>query len=142
MLIGAHIVLYSANVEADRALLRDVLGLKHVDAGGGWLIFALPPAELAIHPSATSTEHALYLMCADVNAFVAEMQRRGIRCEAVHEERWGRVTGLTFPGGARVGVYEPRHARPGRGSRPRRKAAKRPAVKRPAAKRPRSSARR
>lgn len=115
MLIGAHAVLYSADAAADRAFLRDVLRLPGVDAGGGWLIFALPPAEVAVHPAeGAGGRHELFLMCADVDAFRDAMRALGIACSAVEEQRWGRLTRLPLPGGGRIGVYEPRHARPHR----------------------------
>lgn len=114
MLIGAHAVLYSADAAADRALLRDVLGLPGVDAGDGWLIFSLPPAEVAVHPAERAAgRHELFFMCADVDDFVAAMRARGVACSAVEELRWGRLTYLPLPGGGRLGVYQPRHARPG-----------------------------
>jgi hypothetical protein len=112
MLTGAHAVLYSTNAEADRAFLRDVLRLPHVDVGGGWLIFGLPPAEVAVHPSDGADRHEIYFLCADIGTFVRTMQQKGIACGDVREERWGRVSELTLPGGGHVGVYEPRHARP------------------------------
>lgn len=112
MIIGAHSVIYSRNPDADRAFLRDVLELTNVDVGGGWLIFGLPPAELAVHPSDKSDLHELYLMCADVEAFIAEMDRHGIASSPVQDEAWGRITKLTLPGGGKLGVYQPRHARP------------------------------
>jgi hypothetical protein len=112
MLIGAHAIIYSTNAEADRAFLRDMLGLPHVDAGGGWLIFGLPPAEIAVHPSEGEATHELYFMCADVEAFIASMTRLGIECDPVSDQRWGRITYLSLPGGSRIGVYQPRHSRP------------------------------
>lgn len=112
MLTGAHVILYSANADADRAFLRDVLKLGHVDAGHGWLIFALPPAEVAVHPADTGGRHEFFLICGDVNEVVARMSRHRVSCSAVQEERWGLITYLTLPGGGRLGVYEPRHARP------------------------------
>ena len=112
MLTGAHAILYSANPEADRAFLRDVLKLEHVDVGGGWLIFALPPAEVAVHPAKQNDRHELYFMCEDVADFIAQMKKRGIACSAVKDEGWGLLTQLTLPGGGKLGVYEPRHARP------------------------------
>ena len=112
MIIGAHSIIYSTNPEADRAFLRDVIKLTNVDVGGGWLIFGLPPSEVAVHPSDKNDVHALYLMCDDVEAFVAEMKAHDIACGAVENQRWGLVTQLTLPGGGRIGVYQPRHARP------------------------------
>jgi hypothetical protein len=112
MIIGAHSIIYSTSPDADRAFLRDVMKLTNVDVGGGWLIFGLPPAEVAVHPSDTNDVHEFYLMCDDVKAFSAEMKKRGIVCSAVQDEGWGLLTQLTLPGGGKVGVYEPRHARP------------------------------
>ncbi len=112
MIIGAHSTIYSTSPEADRAFLRDVLKLPHVDVGGGWLIFGLPPAEVAVHPSDKNDLHEFYLMCNNVEAFVAEMQKRGIACGPIQDTGWGLVTELTLPGGGKLGVYQPRHARP------------------------------
>ena len=112
MITGAHAILYSADAEADRAFLRDTLGLVSIDAGGGWLIFGLPPAEVAVHPAETSGHQELYLLCDDIAAFTAEMSRLGITCSPIDEQRWGRITSVTLPGGGTLGVYEPRHARP------------------------------
>ena len=112
MLIGAHAILYSKNAEADRAFLRDVLRLSNVDVGGGWLIFALPTSEVAIHPADKDAKHELYLMCADISDFIEVMKRHGIECGPVSDERWGLLTQLQLPGGGQLGVYEPRHPRP------------------------------
>lgn len=112
MIIGAHSIVYSKDPDADRAFLRDVLGLTHVDVGDGWLIFGLPPAEVAVHPSKENDVHEFYLMCSDVDAFVARMQGRGTACDAVQDLGWGRLTSIALPGGGKLGVYEPRHARP------------------------------
>ena len=110
MLIGAHSIIYSTNPDADRAFLRDVVALPHVDVGGGWLIFGLPPAEVAVHPSDENDRHEFYLMCDDVAAFVTEMKRHGVRCGPVQDQGWGMLTQLTLPGGGTLGVYQPRHA--------------------------------
>ena len=112
MIIGAHALVYSRNPGADRRFFRDVLGLTHVDAGGGWLIFGLPPAEVAVHPSDRNDLHELYLMTDDVEALRAKMKTRRIPCSAVTNERWGLVTHVTLPGGGKLGIYEPRHTRP------------------------------
>ena len=112
MITGAHSIIYSKNPEADRAFLKDVLGLPHVDVGHGWLIFGLPPAEVAVHPSEKNDVHEFYLICADVDAFVARMTARGLGCSPVHDLGWGRLTQVSLPGGGKLGVYEPRHARP------------------------------
>ena len=112
MITGAHLLIYSTDPEADRAFLRDVLGLPHVDVGGGWLIFALPPAEVAVHPSDTNDVHEFYLICDDVEAFIAEMKDRGVECGPVQKPTWGMLTDVRLPGGGKLGVYQPRHARP------------------------------
>jgi hypothetical protein len=109
---GAHAIIYSTNPEADRAFLRDVLKLPHVDAGHGWLIFGLPPSEVAVHPGEKNDVHALYFMCDDIEAFITAMPSHGIACGQVQNQGWGLVTQLTLPGGGTVGVYQPRHARP------------------------------
>ena len=112
MITGAHSIIYSRKPEADRRFLKSVLRLPHVDAGGGWLIFGLPPAEVAVHPSRKSGVHELYLLCDDVDAFVAAMRKQRVRCRPVSMQSWGRLTHVRLPGGGELGVYEPRHARP------------------------------
>lgn len=112
MISGAHSIIYSKNPEADRAFLRDVLELPNVDVGDGWLIFGLPPAEVAIHPSAENDQHEFYLMCDDIEVFVAQMKKSRINCGAVQDAGWGLLSQLTLPGGGKLGVYQPRHARP------------------------------
>ena len=112
MIIGSHSVIYSKDAEADRAFLRDVLKFPNVDVGGGWLIFGLPPSEVAVHPAEENNEHEFFLMCDNVDAFIAEMQKQGIECSPVNTPPWGRLTEITLPGGGKLGVYEPRHARP------------------------------
>jgi hypothetical protein len=108
---GAHSIIYSTDAEADRTFLRDVLGFPHVDVGGGWLIFALPPGEVAIHP-ADHHAHELYLMVDDVAGFVSEMAARNVACTPPRDQGWGTLTAVTLPGGGTLGVYQPRHARP------------------------------
>lgn len=112
MIIGAHAVIYSKDAEADRAFLRDVLGLSHVDAGHGWLIFGLPPSEVAVHPGAEGDTQDFYLMVEDIAVFVAAMEAAGRACTAPSDQRWGVLTSLTLPSGATIGVYQPRHPRP------------------------------
>ena len=112
MIHGAHIIVYSTNAEADRDFFRDVLAFPHVDVGHGWLIFRLPPAEVAVHPSERNDAHELYFMCEDVQAFIAAMKAKGVACSDVHEERWGSLTKMTLPGGGKIGVYQPKHASP------------------------------
>ena len=111
---GVHAVLYTREPGADRAWLTDVLGLESVDAGGGWLIFALPPAELAAHPaSAEGGDVELYLMCDDIESTMQELRDKGVALdEPVTDQRWGRVTKIVLPSGAHLGLYEPHHARP------------------------------
>jgi hypothetical protein len=111
MIIGAHSVVSSTNPEADCAFLRDVLKLTNVD-DGGYLIFGLPPAEVSVHPSDKNDVHELHLMCDDVKAFIADMESHGIVCTPVQDQGWGLLTQLALPGGGKLGVYEPRHARP------------------------------
>jgi predicted enzyme related to lactoylglutathione lyase len=106
---GVHAILFAQDAEATRAFLRDTLELRSVDAGGGWLIFALPPAELAAHPaSAPGVE--LYLMCDDLEATIVELEAKGVELiRPVSDEGWGRLTALRVPGGGELGLYEPRH---------------------------------
>jgi catechol 2,3-dioxygenase-like lactoylglutathione lyase family enzyme len=112
MVTGAHTIIHADDPEAARAFFRDVLGFPAVDAGGGWLIFALPPAEAAVHPGAPGT-HRLYLMCDDLEGTMAELAGKGVALGPVHQERWGRVTTIAVPGAGEVGLYEPSHPRPG-----------------------------
>ena len=110
MIVGAHVIVYSKDAEADRAFLRDVLGLASVDAGHGWLIFALPPAEVAVHPANENDKHVLYFMCTDLQAEIAALGEKGIQCSEVQQAGWGSVTSIRLPGGGEVGLYQPRHA--------------------------------
>jgi hypothetical protein len=112
MIIGAHSIIYSKDSDADRAFLKDVLQLPSVDVGHGWLIFGLPPAEVAVHPAEENDRHEFYLMCDDVQAFIADMNARGVTCGPVHDQGWGVLTHVMLPGGGKLGVYQPRHARP------------------------------
>lgn len=109
MIFGAHVILSSADAAPDREFLRDLLGSATADAGGGWLICALPAAEVAVHPSDGPPGAELYLLCDDVDAEAARFEARGARCEPLAEARWGRHTVATLPGGARVGLYRPAH---------------------------------
>jgi predicted enzyme related to lactoylglutathione lyase len=107
---AAHVILYTPEAEALRAFFRDVIGWKHVDAGHGWLIFALPPAELAAHPSEGSTHHELYFMCDDIEATVAELRGKGVEFQGDPEDKgYGIQATMVLPGGVEVGLYEPRH---------------------------------
>ena len=120
MLIGAHVLLYSIDPEADRAFFRDVLGFRSVDAGGGWLIFALPTAEAALHPTDSQEpglvhgdRHllgaVLYLMCDDLKAYMKELEGKKVRCTPVETERWGIRTTIPLPSGGEIGLYQPTH---------------------------------
>jgi len=130
MITGAHTIIYSTSPEADRAFFRDVLRLPNVDVGGGWLIFGLPPAEVAVHPSDNNDVHELYLMCNDIESLVVELAKRDIPCGQVQDQGWGLLAELTLPGGGKMGVYQPRHARPDTVDLPKpRKGAKKAAKK-------------
>jgi hypothetical protein len=120
MINGVHFLLYSKNAEADRAFVRDVLGFKAVDVGGGWLIFGLPPAEMGVHPGdgqfvQQHAEHSLlgavmYLMCDDLRATVSELRAKKVECSETFEAEWGITTTVPLPSGGRVGLYQPKHA--------------------------------
>jgi hypothetical protein len=112
MIYGAHVIIYSKDADADRAFIRDVLKFTSVDAGHGWLIFALPPAEVAVHPSDENNVHELYLMCDDVHELIAEMKKKEVECSPIDEQRWGSITRVRLPGGGKIGVYQPKHASP------------------------------
>jgi predicted enzyme related to lactoylglutathione lyase len=107
--IGMHALIYSKKAEDTCAFLRDVLGLSSVDAGHGWLIFAAPPTELAVHPAEVDEYHELYLMCDDIDATIAELKAKGVSTREISERRWGRVTQIVLPSGDELGLYEPRH---------------------------------
>ena len=109
MIFGAHVIVYSTDADADRAFLRDALGFTSVDAGHGWLIFALPPAEAAVHPAPENDRHELYLMCDDLQAEIAALAAKGVASTKVEEERWGSIARITLPGGGKVGLYQPKH---------------------------------
>jgi catechol 2,3-dioxygenase-like lactoylglutathione lyase family enzyme len=106
---GTHVIVYSKDADADRAFFRDVLGFKSVDAGHGWLIFALPPAEAAFHPSEKGGVHELYLMCDDLKTEMAALAKKNVKCSAIQEERWGSITKMRLPGGGDVHLYQPKH---------------------------------
>ncbi len=113
MITGMHVILYSRHAEKVRAFLADVLELPSVDAGGGWPIFAAPPAEMAVHPTEKQPEHEVFLMCDDVHAVVAKLAERGIQTDGrIADRSWGPSTTLIIPGGERIGLYEPRHPSP------------------------------
>jgi len=112
MINGAHVVIFSKDAESDRAFFRDVLGLDHVDAGGGWLIFTLPPAEVAMHPGDENDRHSLYLTCEDIHGFIDDLAEKGVTASPPVEEPWGLLTQVPLPGGGAVGVYQPTHPKP------------------------------
>jgi hypothetical protein len=109
MINGAHAILYSDDADATRATLATVLGTRSVDAGGGWLIFALPPAEIAVHPADEGGRAELYLMCDDVAITVTALQAEGIETRPISDQGWGLLTAITLPGGVELGLYQPRH---------------------------------
>jgi len=112
MINGAHIILYSTDAAADRAFFRDVLKFPYVDVHDGWLIFALPASEAAVHPAEANNAHELYLMTDDLDAEIAALSAAGVACEAPSQQGWGRTTRLTLPGGGKLALYQARHARP------------------------------
>jgi catechol 2,3-dioxygenase-like lactoylglutathione lyase family enzyme len=112
MVFGAHVILYSKDATADRAFFRDILGFSSVDAGDGWLIFALPPAEAAVHPAEGSAGNEFFLMCTDLKAEMSKLKSQGVRCSAVQEARWGSITRVKLPGGGDIGLYQPKHPSP------------------------------
>ncbi|HVH00045.1 MAG TPA: VOC family protein [Miltoncostaeaceae bacterium] len=113
MITGVHAVIFTRDAEGLRAFCRDVLGFSSVDAGGGWLIFALPPAELAAHPADSEGHQELYLMCDDVEATVDELERKGVEfTDPITDEAFGLMTAIRLPGGGQLGLYEPRHPTP------------------------------
>jgi catechol 2,3-dioxygenase-like lactoylglutathione lyase family enzyme len=109
MILGAHVIVYSKDAMADRAFFRDVLGFSSVDAGHGWLIFELPPAEAAVHPDDGNNRHELYLMCDELKAQISALSKSGIKCSEVQEARWGSITKILLPGGGELGLYQPKH---------------------------------
>jgi len=113
MLTGAHSILFAPDADAARAFLSDTLNLRSVDAGGGWPIFALPPAELAVHPTDGAPRHELYLMCDDIEGTLAELEGKGVLVtQPVSDEGWGRLARIAVPGLGELGIYEPRHPSP------------------------------
>jgi hypothetical protein len=119
MINGAHFLLYSGDPDTDRAFLRDTLGFPSIDAGRGWLIFTLPPAEIAVHPAEDAMSlpiagdgvvgAALYLMCDDLRSTMKDLGTKGVRFSEVEEPRWGSVTTFALPSGAKIGLYQPKH---------------------------------
>ena len=109
MIFGAHVIVYSRDPLADRTFLREVFGFPSVDAGHGWLIFALPPAEVAVHPSEKDDRQQLYFMCDDLKGEILALKNKGVQCSEVEEARWGSITKVQLPGGSEIGLYQPRH---------------------------------
>jgi hypothetical protein len=109
MIFGAHVIVYSKDAAADRAFLRDVLGFASVDAGHGWLIFTLPPAEVAVHPAEENERPELYFMCGDLQAEISALAEKGVETSEVQEARWGSITKIRLPGGGEIGLYQPKH---------------------------------
>jgi len=109
MIFGAHVIVYSEDPSADRAFLKDVFGFASVDAGHGWLIFALPPPEVAVHPSENDHRHELYFMCDDLRAVLLALANKGVPYSEVQEARWGSITKIRLPGGSEIGLYQPKH---------------------------------
>lgn len=109
MISGAHVIIYSKDEEADRAFLRDILGFSFVDAGHGWLIFKLPPAEVALHPAEHNNRHELYFLCEDLKAEMSALRAKGVHCSDVKKENWGSITNIRLPGGGELGLYQPKH---------------------------------
>jgi len=109
VIFGAHVVFYTKNADADREFFREILGFKSIDAGHGWLIFALPPAEAAFHPSDFNGTRELYLMCDDLKAEMASLAKKNVKCSAVAKAQWGSSTKVFLPGGGMVGLYQPEH---------------------------------
>ena len=107
---GAHILVYGRDAEADRSFFRDVLGFPHVDAGGGWLIFGFPPAEVAIHPGEMNGQE-LFFMCEDLDSTLADLTAHGVAWDEIEDQGWGRVSYFRLPGGSRIGIYQPHHPR-------------------------------
>ena len=119
MITGAHVLCYSSNAEADRSFFRDVLGWPHVDAGGGWLIFALPPSEIAVHPAGDGAsagaggrrlDAEVYLMCDDLQGQIASLRAKNVACGPIEKERWGTRTTIRLPSGREIGLYQPTHS--------------------------------
>ena len=112
MIFGAHVIVYSNDAAADRTFFQEVLGFSSVDAGHGWLIFALPPTELAVHPADEGVRNELYLTCTDLKAQIAVLVGKGVICSEVETARWGSVTRIRLPGGGDIGLYQPNHPSP------------------------------
>ena len=112
MISGAHVMIFTCDEGADRAFLRDVLEIPCIDSRGGWLIFKLPPTEMGVHGGEKNDVHQLYFMCDDLDAEISRLSDKGVCCSEPFTASWGRATGVPLPGGGKIGLYEPRHARP------------------------------
>ena len=112
MINGGHVIVYSKDAEADRAFIRDVLKFKFIDVHKGWLIFKLPPSEIAVHPSDENDMHEFYLMTDDLDTEMTLLKKAGVKCEKASQQAWGRLTRVKLPGGGTLGLYQPRHERP------------------------------
>lgn len=112
MINGAHIIIYSKDAEADKNFIKDILKFQYVDVNKGWLIFKLPPSEVAVHPSDENDLHEFYLMTDNLDSEIKTLKKAGVACDSVTQQSWGRSTRLKLPGGGSLGLYEPRHARP------------------------------
>ena len=109
MITGIHALIYSNDADKDRAFFRDVLNFHGIDSGGGWLIFALPPGEMGIHPADGEEFHEMCLMCGDLEKTISELNSKGVECTAPQDRGWGIATSLTLPSGGRLGMYQPKH---------------------------------
>ena len=109
MISGIHAILYAQNAEKARAFFRDVLEFPYIEAHDGWLIFALPPAELGIHPTDGESEHELYLMCENLEQTIAVLEKKGVACSEIQDSGWGLLTSVAIPGAGKMGLYQPRH---------------------------------
>jgi hypothetical protein len=109
MISGAHVVIYSRNAKADREFFRTVLKFPHIDVGDGWLIFALPAAEFAVHPGPQNDSHELYLMCEDLKKTIKELKQKKVKCSVPNVQEWGTIVRVNLPGGGKLGLYQPKH---------------------------------
>jgi len=134
MIIGAHIMIQSRDDKADQTFLKDIMKFSSVDAGEGFLIYGLPPAELAVHASDRNDMHEIFLMCDDIEAFAADMEKRGVACTEPANRGWGTMAQITLPGGGKLGVYQPHHKRPKAASAAAKKAKKKAPARKPAKK--------
>ena len=112
MINGGHVIIYSKDAEADKAFIKNVLKFSYVDVHQGWLIFKLPPSEIAVHPSDEDDLHEFYLMTDDLDLEIRNLQKAGASCDAVTQQGWGKLTRIQLPGGGTLGLYQPRHQRP------------------------------